>query len=102
MAVSSIVRAVVKTPTTTPRSTAKVRVAINPGERRYRIRVEQAKGDRWRTVVRGRTDRKGVQVMVFTAPKSKGTYTYRVVVEATGPFAESISAPFEMRVRKSR
>ena len=57
-------------------------------------------GERWRVVQRDRTDRKGVQVLTFTAPKAKGTYTYRVVVEATGPYAESTSAAFQLRVRK--
>lgn len=102
MSVSSTVRTVVKTPTTAPRAKAKVRVVVDPGQRRYRLRLEQSKGDRWRVVEQGRTDRKGVQVVTFTAPRAKGAYTYRIVVEATGPYAESISAPFQLRVRKSR
>ncbi|MFM7145359.1 MAG: hypothetical protein ACKOW5_03395, partial [Actinomycetales bacterium] len=101
MAVSATVRTVVKTPTARPRSTGKVRVVVDPGQRRYRIRLEQSKGERWRVIQRGRTDRKGVDLLTFTAPRAKGTYTYRVVVEATGPYAESTSAPFNLRVRKS-
>jgi spore germination protein YaaH len=101
MAVSATVRTVVKTPTARPRSTGKVRVVVDPGQRWYRIRLEQSKGERWRVIQRGRTDRKGVDLLTFTAPRAKGTYTYRVVVEATGPYAESTSAPFNLRVRKS-
>ncbi|MBU6279567.1 MAG: hypothetical protein KGN78_10010, partial [Actinomycetales bacterium] len=98
--VSSSVRTILKTQTTAPRAKGKVRVVVDPGQRRYRIRLEQSKGERWRVVQRDRTDRKGVQVLTFTAPKAKGTYTYRVVVEATGPYAESTSAAFQLRVRK--
>lgn len=100
IAVSSTVRVVVKQAKTAPKATSTVRVVVNPDQRRYRIRLEQSKGDRWRVIAKSRTQRTGVRVLKFTAPKAKGKYTYRVVVEATGPFAEAISAPFELQVRR--
>lgn len=80
-------------------SGVRVRAIVTPAAAGQRVILQVQRGTRWRTVDRARVGAKGVAVLAFTAPRSKGAWVYRVVAVPRGGHLPGLSEPIAIRVR---
>ena len=100
--VQALVRTVVKG---APKGVAKrgsrirIRAIVTPAAAHQRIVLQVQRGNRWRTIDRGKAGAKGVAVLSFAAPRAKGVRVYRVVASPQGGRLAGVSEPIAIRVR---
>jgi hypothetical protein len=77
-----------------------VRVTALPAQRNQQLAVQIKKGERWKNVARGSTNKHGRDKISVPAPRDKGLYVYRVVGVAKGSILAGASTEFPIRVTK--
>jgi hypothetical protein len=74
-------------------------VVAQPARKKQVILVQVQRGEKWRTVGKGRTDARGVVKVTIQMPRNKGVLTYRATANARGGISYGVSETFTIRVK---
>jgi spore germination protein YaaH/5-hydroxyisourate hydrolase-like protein (transthyretin family) len=77
-----------------------VRTTALPAQAGQKVVLQIKRGDKWKNVARGVTNKHGREKLRVAAPASSGLYTYRVVAVAKGSILANASAEIPIRVIK--
>lgn len=81
-------------------SSAVVRVVALPGTSGQQVLVQEQRGDKWRTVARGKTNAKGVVRVRIAAGKQTGPRVLRAVAKPASWLKQGVSDPVRLRVTR--
>ena len=76
-----------------------IRVVAQPARKKQVVLVQVQRGQKWRTVGKGRTDARGVVKVTIQMPRKKGVLTYRATANARGGISYGVSQTFTIRVK---
>ena len=81
-------------------TTAAVRVVALPGTAGQQVLVQEQRGDKWRTIARGKTNAKGVVRVRIAAGKVTGPRILRAVAKPVSWLGQGVSEPVRLRVTR--